>query len=138
MKLNILFVISILFLLSTAVFADSIDDTFTDRLLERHGLNNQIATVSMATDLEVDLQDLQKREFDSLISFANQLDLISLGFSYENNPSVYKVVSDGEVLFYSFAIDISKDKIKLTRRFYEVSIRVDGVPYISRVVNYDY
>jgi hypothetical protein len=138
MKLNILFFISILFLFSTAVFADSIDNTFTKRLLERHGLNNQEATVSIVNDLGADLQALQKYELGSLISFANQYDLIRQGFSYENNPAVYKVVYDGEVLFYSFAIDISKDKIKLTRRFYEVSIRVDEVPYISRVVHYDY
>jgi hypothetical protein len=138
MKLNILFFISILFLLSTAVFADSIDNIFTKRLLERHGLNNQEATVSIVNELGADLQALQKYELGSLISFANQYDLIRQGFSYENNPAVYKVLSDGEVLFYSFAIDISKDKIKMTRRFYEVSIRVDGAPYISRVVNYDY
>jgi hypothetical protein len=138
MKLNILFLISIIFLISTAVFAGSIDDTFTGRLLERHGLNNQVATVSIVAELEADLKELQTKEFQSLVAFANQFDLFRAGFTYENSSTVYKISSDGEVLFYSFAIDILKNKAKMTRRFYEISIRVDGLPYVSRVVNYDY
>ncbi len=127
----------IIMLFSSATVADVIDSTFQERLLERYGhLNDQIVVSQIEGGEE--LSTLQESEFDTLIDFANRFDLQSLGFSYEMNKNVYEIKIDGEAKYYIFAIEILKNHKEMTRRFYEVSIRVDGVPYVSRIVNYDY
>jgi len=124
-------------LISTTSFADSMDNNFQERLLERY--NHTFDEVSILdVHSEGELLTLQNSEYEALIEFANSLGLQRLGFSYEMYEAITQININGEAKYFVFAIDILKDNKKMTRRYYEVSIRVDGILYISRIVNADY
>lgn len=128
-------------LISFTASADAMDDLFIERLFERHHLSNDSGHNARLVDFSaVDerLVDLVKSEYDDLLAFADTFDLFELGFSYQVYEATYAFSSNDADKFYAFAIDIKKKGLSLTRRYYEVSIRVDGVPYVSRVVNYDF
>ncbi len=122
---------------STTHARDSFADTLHQRMVEREPHFYAEATFQKVSEVPEDIAAIQMGTVLELVDFASELDLFALGFFYELNANMYEVVLQNEVIGYTYSINILKNDVLRTRRFYILNRRVDGVFYVGRIVNYD-
>ena len=135
----LLFLVS-LCLSSFTYASDSIDEaaqTFHTRMIEREAQIYRGAEFILVDEVPSDILETEEKAFNELLAFATRFDLFALGFSYEIDPRTYQAIKNNSSIGYTFSLIISKDGKPMTRRFYNLSRRVDGVFYVDHIANYD-
>ncbi len=140
MKLN-LFLLFFILLLSSASFAGEIDelsDTVHSRMEMREPHLFKGAIFEEVVTLPDQVQEVRQEALNALLTFATDLDLFDLGFSYELDGRSYSITNqEGTIVAYTVSVWISKNDEPMTRRFYILHRRVDGIYYVGRIANYD-
>ena len=136
------FIFAILLLSMTSSFAQ--DDELSSLLHERiEQREPEVYTGASFEHVEFEvLKDenilgLINNEYEIMMAFATQQNLIEQGFSYTVDSNVYKVIKDNAINGYTFSIIIAKNSNNIYRRFFIVNKRVDGVFYVSRITHYE-
>jgi len=118
---------------------DYYGEVFNERMSERYP-DRQIQDFELLDQSETPAKLIKFEEhvLDRLLFFAQTYDLFNVGWSYAINTNVYRVTNaNGKVIGYNFSIDLHKNNEYKSRRFYQASIRADGVYYVERIANYD-
>jgi hypothetical protein len=118
--------------------ADQAGDLFNEHVIIRDFNSNPVMKVVQLTEIPEEIQNIQTVELDELLDFATQYNLFEIGFSYEVHKNTFAINdASGEPQGYTFSIIISKNDTPMTRFFYQVAKRVDGVFYVGRTAAYD-
>ena len=122
-----------------AFASDSVSDTYHQRIEERYQtVKFENFKLLSKEEVPIQIQELQGKQLNDLLQFAEVYDLYRLGWSYSNHNDVFEVtIEGGEVVLYTFSDVIFKDGVPRSRRFYQATKRVDGVFFIERISDYD-
>lgn len=118
--------------------ADTLSDTLHLRMEQREPHLYQDSTFELEEALPNQVDEVRERVLNDLLAFAWEYELFDLGFSYELDERTYSVANaEGEVIGYTLSVWIYKNGNEMTRRFYVLNKRVDGVFYVGKIANYD-